>query len=333
VIQEVSVKRKAFTLIELLVVVAIIALLISILLPSLSRARELAKRAVCASNQRGIGQGMHIYANDNREWFPTHYFRVTNTTVGPPTVVDVVHAETLGEDYHLPTGEEGSGVGDVANTQENHPSRSLFLLIIGGQQTAGQFVCPSSGDDEDDMRNYGPYRVGTGTGNSSAGRPGKTRFDFQGYGKLSYAYQLPYGRRGRPRETMDSRMPIGADKGPYYQGHGRTQHDNNHATDKRREDYDPPTDWEGQTPTRVIKYSNEEWRPYNSENHNTEGQNILFVDGHVAFERKPIAGIHHDNIFTCVTDNDGYINQVKSVIGAVGDGLAPLTQTDSYMIP
>ncbi|MGE3182486.1 MAG: type II secretion system protein, partial [Phycisphaerae bacterium] len=63
-------RRKGFTLIELLVVVAIIALLISILLPSLSRARELAKRAVCRANARGIAQSCHLYANDNREWFP-----------------------------------------------------------------------------------------------------------------------------------------------------------------------------------------------------------------------------------------------------------------------
>ncbi|MCH8804781.1 MAG: type II secretion system protein [Planctomycetes bacterium] len=51
-----------------LVIVPII--LVSILLPALSRARELAKRAVCASNLRIIGQNLHIYANDNGDWFP-----------------------------------------------------------------------------------------------------------------------------------------------------------------------------------------------------------------------------------------------------------------------
>ena len=45
-------------------------LLISILLPSFSRARELAKRAVCQANMNGIGQSLMIYANDNTGEFP-----------------------------------------------------------------------------------------------------------------------------------------------------------------------------------------------------------------------------------------------------------------------
>jgi len=57
--------RRGFTLIELLVVVAIISLLVSILLPSLSQAKELAKRVVCASNLRALGMGMMLYVDDN----------------------------------------------------------------------------------------------------------------------------------------------------------------------------------------------------------------------------------------------------------------------------
>jgi len=58
--------RRGFTLIELLVVVAIIALLVSILLPSLRQARELARRAVCMSNLHHIGVAQLMYAHDNR---------------------------------------------------------------------------------------------------------------------------------------------------------------------------------------------------------------------------------------------------------------------------
>ena len=59
-------RQKAFTLIELLVVVAIIALLIAILLPSLQRAREQAKRVVCMANQAQIVKAMTIYGMSNK---------------------------------------------------------------------------------------------------------------------------------------------------------------------------------------------------------------------------------------------------------------------------
>lgn len=63
--------RAGFTLIELLVVVAIIALLISILLPSLSEAREQAKRAKCGAHLRGVGQGMEACRTENRDFGPS----------------------------------------------------------------------------------------------------------------------------------------------------------------------------------------------------------------------------------------------------------------------
>ena len=60
-------KRRGFTLIELLVVIAIIGLLMSLLLPSLSRARGNAKTAVCSSNMRGLMQAVYLYANDHKD--------------------------------------------------------------------------------------------------------------------------------------------------------------------------------------------------------------------------------------------------------------------------
>jgi prepilin-type N-terminal cleavage/methylation domain-containing protein/prepilin-type processing-associated H-X9-DG protein len=62
--------RHGFTLVELLVVIGIIAVLISVLLPSLNAARRSADRIKCLSNMRSLGQAYLLYANDNKGGFP-----------------------------------------------------------------------------------------------------------------------------------------------------------------------------------------------------------------------------------------------------------------------
>ena len=70
---------RGFTLIELLVVVAVIALLIGLLLPTVGRAREAGQRTVCASNVRQVAIGYVLYAEDNRGRAvpPQHWFQTS----------------------------------------------------------------------------------------------------------------------------------------------------------------------------------------------------------------------------------------------------------------
>ncbi len=305
-------RRTGFTLIELLVVVAIIALLISILLPSLSRARELAKRAVCLSNLRGIGQSMNIYSNDNSEWFP-----IEASAPLPTSSDDSAHSVT----YVAAVANNILSPVSSANTilSQQNPLRSLFMLVVGGQSTPKQFICPSSGDQEDNLRNV----VGSA---ERAAQPGVDRFDFKGYTASSYGYQIPFGRKGRPRQGLDSRMPIVADKGPFFDAGTAT------STGTTPDRYSSVTTLPNfGNADQILRTDADRWRPYNSRNHNGEGQQLMFTDASARFEKKPISGVNSDNIYTY--NDPGYTFE-NSLIGArPANGQGPQTDTDTVIVP
>ena len=133
--------RRAFTLIELLVVIAIIALLVSILLPSLSKAKALARRALCMSNMRTVGVAAFMYAGENDDWFPDPY----TTGAGGWYIQNGLKHFTGSWGFRQAPGR----VDDYGEEEEFGLAGALVKYLPGDSEA---WLCPDAGDE---MKSFG----------------------------------------------------------------------------------------------------------------------------------------------------------------------------------
>ena len=311
-------RSKGFTLIELLVVVAIIALLVSILMPALGKARELARQVVCAQNLSGLGKAFALYVNDYDEAYPRPWSadnaaepwsfggNGTATMYGGGTRYVNVPWETNC------TAEPGDNCWNVASSVGG----CLFLLIRYESQDPKQFICPSA--DDTAMNFTDAYDTSDGIVDPQIDG-WEDVIDWDTGRQLSYSYQDPW--YGHLSAASPTGMAVMADKSPAFD---TDDFSHDAATGDAPIDDGTECAWT-ETDAEAMGDIN---RHCNSNNHGTACQNVLFAGSHVKRPKNAIVGVGNDNIFTAWEPGDSTTKE----FGEWGQGLrSDNKDQDSYL--
>ncbi|MDH7598192.1 MAG: type II secretion system protein [Sedimentisphaerales bacterium] len=300
-------RRRGFTLVELLVVIAIIALLMGILMPALARVRMLAYRMTCGSNLSGIGKAMMLYANDYEDEFPKAGAR-SNTWVGQlpnwtgsATATLVGGSRVIAYNLQPPTN---------PTTGQVTVSSSLWLLVKHAECTPKMFVCKGESDT----------RAADIKPNPPALPDIQSYWDFAAsntYQYCSYAYHWPFDAFALTT-SHEAQMAVAADRSPWYQGT---------APDQTRFTAFKP-DLAGYTGVGNA----DDAKKGNSDAHQQEGQNVLYLDSHVELEKRSFVGLENDNIYTRWQGaTASTADKVKGQI-PMAAGPAPIDRRDSFLV-
>jgi len=259
-------RRGGFTLIELLTVMAILALLMGILLPTLNRARRHTKAKLCLSNLKGMGTAVTLYLTENRDnFFPFRLATLTPTDEQP--YINEFHRREPRWQWFLET-DSGPVIDPKPFERLGAEGFDDFGLHMGGDEgrrmTIDLFVCPELDDErfDHDIRN-GAYGYNYQYLGNTRTDTNPNRWD---------NFSVGLHRIRSPSDTVALADSRGA--GRKHGEHSYSLDPPRLATEQRAQRFGPGAqDVERGEPGEVYRFSPVEAR------HQGSG-NVLFVDGH-----------------------------------------------------